>query len=64
MHRPSAPSALQPIVTRFEKPAPDARAAPPEAHESLISRMTIAKAPMTGRSSKSGDFLHALCFAC
>jgi hypothetical protein len=33
---------------RFEKPAPDARAAPPEAHESLISRKTVAEVPLTG----------------
>jgi hypothetical protein len=32
---------------RFEKPAPDARAAPPEAHESLISRKTGAEVPLT-----------------
>ena len=32
----------------FEKPAPDARAAPPEAHESLISRETVAEVPLTG----------------
>ena len=32
----------------FEKPAPDARAAPPEAHESLISRETGAEVPLTG----------------
>jgi hypothetical protein len=35
---------------RFEKPAPDARAAPPEAHESLISRKTGAEVPLTGLS--------------
>ena len=34
----------------FEKPAPDARAAPPEAHESLISRKTGAEVPLTGLS--------------
>ena len=34
----------------FEKPAPDARAAPPEAHESLISRETVAEVPLTGLS--------------
>jgi len=34
----------------FEKPAPDARAAPPEAHESLISRKTSAEVPLTGLS--------------
>ena len=36
---------------RFEKPAPDARAAPPEAHESLISRKKGAEVPLTGLSS-------------
>ncbi len=35
---------------RFEKPAPDARAAPPEAHESLIGRKTVAEVPLTGLS--------------
>ena len=35
---------------RYEKPAPDARAAPPEAHESLISRKTAAEVPLTGLS--------------
>ena len=35
---------------RFEKPALDARAAPPEAHESLISRKTFAEVPLTGLS--------------
>ena len=35
---------------RFEKPAPDARAAPPEAYESLISRKTGAEVPLTGLS--------------
>jgi hypothetical protein len=33
---------------RFDKPAPDARAASPEAHESLISRKTVAEVPFTG----------------
>ena len=33
---------------RFEKTAPDARAAPPEAHESLISPKTGAEVPLTG----------------
>jgi hypothetical protein len=41
---------MQTIVTRFEKPAPDARAAPPEAHESLISPKTVAAVPLTGLS--------------
>jgi len=35
---------------RFEKPAPDARAAPPEAHESLIGRRTVEEVPLTGLS--------------
>lgn len=34
----------------FEKPVPYARAAPPEAHESFISRKTVAAVPLTGRS--------------
>ena len=47
---------------RFEKPAPDARAAPPEAHESLIGRKTAPEVPLTGLSSRKygivvGDFL-------
>jgi hypothetical protein len=44
---------------RFEKPAPDARAAPPEAHESLISRKTVAEVPLTGLSfaSNAADVL-------
>jgi hypothetical protein len=33
---------------RYEKPAPDARAAPPEAHESLIGRKTVEEVPLTG----------------
>ena len=32
------------------KPAPDARAAPPEAHESLIGRKTVEEVPLTGLS--------------
>ena len=39
---------------RFEKPAPGARAAPPEAHESLISRKTVAEVPLTGLSLSNG----------
>ena len=35
---------------RFEKPAPDARAAPPEDHESLISPKTVAVVPVSGLS--------------
>jgi hypothetical protein len=38
---------------RFEKPAPDARAAPPEAHESLIGRKTVEEVPLTGLSLKN-----------
>ena len=45
---------------RFEKPAPDARAAPPEAHESLIGRKTVEEVPLTGLSfgstSKTATF--------
>ena len=39
---------------RFEKPALDARAAPPEAHESLISRKTVEDVPLTGLSFPGG----------
>ena len=35
---------------RFEKPSPDARAAPPENHESLINRKTVAEVPLIGLS--------------
>ena len=35
---------------RYEKPAPDARAVPPEAHKSFISRKTVAVVPLTGLS--------------
>jgi hypothetical protein len=35
---------------RFEKPAPYARAAPPEAQQSFISRQTGAEVPLTGLS--------------
>jgi len=40
---------------RFEKPAPDARAAPPEAHKSLISRKTVEEVPLTGLSFQLRD---------
>ena len=40
---------------RFEKPALDARAAPPEAHESLISRKTVEDVPLTGLSLAPGE---------
>ena len=33
---------------RFEKPAPYARAVPPEPHESFISPKTVAEVPLTG----------------
>ncbi len=35
---------------RFEKTTPDARAAPPEAHVSLIGRKTVEEGPLTGLS--------------
>ena len=35
---------------RFEKPAPDAPAAPLEAHESLIGRKTVEEVPLAGLS--------------
>jgi len=35
---------------RYEKPAPDTRAAPPEAHESLIGRKTVEEVALTGLS--------------
>ena len=35
---------------RFEKPASDAKAAPPDAHASLISRKTVEEVPLTGLS--------------
>jgi hypothetical protein len=35
---------------RYEKPAPDTRAAPPQAHESLIGRKTVEEVPLTGLS--------------
>jgi hypothetical protein len=37
-------------AARFEKPAPDARAAPPEAHKSLIGWMTVEEVPLAGLS--------------
>jgi hypothetical protein len=41
-------NAIEAGAGRFEKLTPDARAAPPEAHESLISRKTGAEVPLTG----------------
>ena len=35
---------------RFGEPSPDAPTAPPEAHESLVSRETVAEVPLTGLS--------------
>ena len=43
-------NATEAAAGRFEKPAPDAKAAPPEAHESLISRKTVEEVPLTGLS--------------
>jgi hypothetical protein len=43
----------------FEKPAPDARAAPPEAHESLIGPKTVEVVPLTGLSFLPSRALHA-----
>ena len=37
---------------RFGEPPPDAQAVPPEAHESLGSRKTVAEVPLTGLSLK------------
>jgi len=42
---------------RFEKPAPDARAAPPETHESLIGRKAVEEVPLTGLSLSFGRLL-------
>jgi hypothetical protein len=42
-------------AARFEKPATAARAAPPEAHESLISRGIIAEVPLTGLSFRAAN---------
>ena len=39
---------------RFEKTTPDARAAPPEAHESLIGRKTVEEVSLTGLSFSDG----------
>ena len=35
---------------RFGEPPPGARAAPPEAHESLVSRENVAELPLTNLS--------------
>ena len=45
--RRRAKNATEGGAGRFEKPAPDARAAPPEAHESLIGRKTVEEVPLT-----------------
>ena len=53
---------------RFEKPALGAQAAPPEAHESLVSRKTVAEVPLTGLFFHAGThaadrgILHADCW--
>ena len=38
---------------RFREPRPDAQAVPPEAHESLGSRKTVAEVPLTGLSFRA-----------
>jgi len=43
-------NATEPGAGRFEKPAPDARAAPSEAHESFIGRKTVEDGPLAGLS--------------
>jgi len=43
-------NAIEAGAGRFEKTAPDARDAPPEAHESLIGRKTVEEVPLTGLS--------------
>ncbi len=43
-------NANKPGAGCFEKPAPCTRAAPAEAHESLISRKTVSQVPLTGLS--------------
>ena len=43
-------NATEAAAGRFETLAPNARAAPPEAQESLISWKTVADVPLTGLS--------------
>jgi hypothetical protein len=38
------------VFRRLGKPSPDARAAPPDAHESLIGWKTVAEVPLAGLS--------------
>jgi hypothetical protein len=45
---------------RIEKPDPYARAAPPEAHESLIGRKTVEEVPLTGLSLGAGALFQPL----
>jgi len=47
---PVLPRRRDEIGEPVEEPAPDARAAPPEAHESLIGRKTVEEVPLTGLS--------------
>ena len=49
--RTSEKNATEGGAGRFEKPTPHARAAPPEAHESLIGRKAVEEVPLTGLSS-------------
>jgi hypothetical protein len=42
--------AIEEVTGHFEKPALDARAAPPKAPESIIGRETVAEVPLTGLS--------------
>ncbi len=66
-HRSPGPADWEPVCLRrgqkataggagrFEKPAPDARAAPPEAHELLIGRKTVEEVPLTKAYPSLGD---------
>jgi hypothetical protein len=49
----TARAATEAGAGRFEKPAPDARAAPPEADESLIDRKAVEEVPLTGPCLKA-----------
>ena len=48
--RKTPPKRVRGVARNPLKPAPDARAAPPEAHESLIGRKTVEEVPLTGLS--------------
>jgi hypothetical protein len=47
--------AIEEVTGHFEKPALDARAAPPKAPESIIGRETVAEVPITGLSFGDWD---------